>query len=165
MSKSEEETKKINLCDDMVMASPVSWSTDTNTDGTRRFQRRVNQKQIIMNFSEECNKLIPNIVGPFEVRLIRKEISKKNIRFNYPLLLYSIYSLYSSFTFTCICCVSLILLIFQVFASIGHWNTSVLVILALHLLPVWGVALTLLFRSELNINISIIYLYPLHICN
>ena len=41
-------------------------------------------------------------------------------------------------------------LIFQVFASIGHWNTSVLVILALHLLPVWGVALTLLFRFAIN---------------
>lgn len=90
MSKSEEETKKINLCDDMVMASPVSWSTDTNTDGTRRFQRRVNQKQIIMNFSEECNKLIPNIVGPFEVRLIRKEISKKKhpVQLSSPLVFY-----------------------------------------------------------------------------
>jgi hypothetical protein len=34
----------------------------------------------------------------------------------------------------------------EVYASIGHWNTSVLVILALHLLPVWGVSITLLWR-------------------
>ena len=34
----------------------------------------------------------------------------------------------------------------QVFESIGHWNTAVLVILALHLLPVWAVAATLLCR-------------------
>jgi len=34
----------------------------------------------------------------------------------------------------------------QVFQSLGHWNTAVLVILSLHLLPVWGVALTLLAR-------------------
>lgn len=32
---------------------------------------------------------------------------------------------------------------FEVFASLGHWNTSVLIILALHLLPVWGAALSL----------------------
>lgn len=35
----------------------------------------------------------------------------------------------------------------QVYASLGHWNTAVLVILGLHLLPVWAVASTLLYRS------------------
>ena len=35
----------------------------------------------------------------------------------------------------------------QVYESIGHWNTAVLVILGLHLLPVWAVASTLLYRS------------------
>lgn len=34
----------------------------------------------------------------------------------------------------------------QVYQSLGHWNTAVLVILSLHLLPVWGVALTILCR-------------------
>jgi len=34
----------------------------------------------------------------------------------------------------------------QVYASLGHWNTAVLVILGLHLLPVWAVASTLLYR-------------------
>ena len=36
----------------------------------------------------------------------------------------------------------------QVYESIGHWNTAVLVILSLHLLPVWAVATTFLCRSE-----------------
>ena len=35
----------------------------------------------------------------------------------------------------------------QVYESIGHWNTAVLVILSLHLLPVWAVATTFLCRS------------------
>jgi len=34
----------------------------------------------------------------------------------------------------------------QVYESIGHWNTAVLVILSLHLLPVWAVATTFLCR-------------------
>jgi len=34
----------------------------------------------------------------------------------------------------------------EVYESIGHWNTAVLVILSLHLLPVWAVATTLLCR-------------------
>ena len=34
----------------------------------------------------------------------------------------------------------------QVYESIGHWNTAVLVILSLHLLPVWAVASTFLCR-------------------
>jgi len=34
----------------------------------------------------------------------------------------------------------------QVYESIGHWNTAVLVILSLHLLPVYAVATTLLCR-------------------
>ena len=34
----------------------------------------------------------------------------------------------------------------QVYQSIGHWNTAVLVILSLHLLPVWALATTFLCR-------------------
>ena len=80
-----------------------------------------------MNFSEVCNNLIiPNVVGPFEVRCvilhsisrIEKDHSKNYMNEK----------------------------IYQVFASLGHWNTSVLVILALHLLPVWGAALSLQCR-------------------
>ena len=33
----------------------------------------------------------------------------------------------------------------QVYGSLGHWNTAVLVLLALHLLPVWGVSASLLY--------------------
>jgi len=40
----------------------------------------------------------------------------------------------------------------QVFQSIGHWNTAVLVILALHLLPVWAVAATLLCRLSSSVR-------------
>merc|ERR1711937_260312 len=40
----------------------------------------------------------------------------------------------------------------QVFESIGHWNTAVLVILALHLLPVWAVAATLLCRLSSSVR-------------
>merc|ERR1711936_1135850 len=34
----------------------------------------------------------------------------------------------------------------EVYESLGHWNTAVLVILGLHILPVWAVASTLLYR-------------------
>jgi len=34
----------------------------------------------------------------------------------------------------------------EVYETIGHWNTAVLVILALHLLPVWGAAFTFLYK-------------------
>ena len=42
----------------------------------------------------------------------------------------------------------------EVYESIGHWNTAVLVILSLHLLPVWAVATTLLCRSYLPFKLK-----------
>ena len=94
----------------------------------------------MMNFSEVCNNLhIPDVVGPSEVQF--KTITKKSFNakhtytpqdknlFGYKYFQKIVYNLK-----------------FKVYASIGHWNTSVLVILALHLLPVWGVSITLLWR-------------------
>ena len=43
-------------------------------------------------------------------------------------------------------------LIFKVFESLGHWNTAVMVILALHLGPIW------LVRTKHHLN-TIILLY------
>jgi len=40
----------------------------------------------------------------------------------------------------------------QVFESLGHWNTAVLVILGLHILPVWAVASTLLCRLSSQVR-------------
>ena len=56
----------------------------------------------------------------------------------------------------------------QVYGSLGHWNTAVLVILALHLLPVWGVAASLLYslasrspgRGPLVTSASLLLLPP-----
>lgn len=56
----------------------------------------------------------------------------------------------------------------QVYESIGHWNTAVLVILSLHLLPVWAVATTFLSRSGFSSHqryAEIMCLNYLNFCN
>ena len=49
----------------------------------------------------------------------------------------------------------------QVYESIGHWNTAVLVILSLHLLPVWALATTFLCRSDTAATIFTILFFKL----
>ena len=51
--------------------------------------------------------------------------------------------------------------LFQVYASIGHWNTSVLVILGLHLLPVFLASSYFLFRQDWEkiISIKILWMF------
>ena len=56
----------------------------------------------------------------------------------------------------------------QVYGSLGHWNTAVLVLLALHLLPVWGLSASLLYslasrspgRGPLVTSASLLLLPP-----
>ena len=45
---------------------------------------------------------------------------------------------------------------FQVFASLGHWNTAVMVILALHLGPIWLVCFIIIIVMVIIIIMLII---------